>query len=718
MNVLTHDYYQKHYLLSEQHALIVYQIGLRVEKLWEAHVSLPYYTTHGPSHNITIIELLTKILPVSMNDPYFELDRYILLVSAWLHDVGMLDLDFFTEQYRHSEVRAKHHERSARWLLHNAVDLGLSAPEADAVAFLVKMHRKKEKLEVCPEEMFLGARKVRSRLISALLRLADGLHVDETRAPLKEYSLYKMTGMPSEAKFHWIKARAVQGLDIDPKQGTIRVQIGIPGDKETGEVLFRPLGDFIKEEIDSELETVRGTLAKEGSPLFSDVKVELIKIPGLNSGSNRAKEIEELNNLISIDVSPNARRLTTVILKSIEQIRSPDQGGVTAKYTLEALQNLKDYAKDLLPKVVARRCHVPVVKAFVALVKLLNGQKKGADWESSLSLSAFLQEINDKVASKKDIEKDLENAIDEIDFPQAYEDCKSILDSVSEHFKQAQKIQGNMIIKLGEILKNNLNNTDKNGISPVLTPDDRILLYGTSESVLDVLKEASTIERMKESLEIFIAECRVKSNYSSTNNIIYNDGIEYTRRIREFGYMRTAIIPDAAVAHMLLPKEYYEKAAEPEYNEQNMSDWKREKRPVSKVFLGFNGLNVDEKFAIHSCGHLAVALMAKGLRPRGDPNSEISTESEAATSNAKLYLVGTTNKCGIVKYKHTESRAIGNWLMGNTAALDNNIIGDHNPIDDIIKLDLVDYIISDLGISSPDDFVNEYKQHNPIGSPA
>ena len=162
-----------------------------------------------------------------------------------------------------------------------------------------------------------------------------------------------MTGMPPEAKFHWVKARAVQGIHLDLKQGLVEVQIGVPMGSTDGK--FRPLADFVQQEIESELETVRRTLAKEGCPFFVEAHVKPIQVPGMTEGSAPAKEIVELNNLISIDVSPNARRLEEEILQSIEQISPKDRESYQPRAVEETLRNLKDYARDLVPKPVFDR---------------------------------------------------------------------------------------------------------------------------------------------------------------------------------------------------------------------------------------------------------------------------------------------------------------------------------------------------------------------------
>jgi len=432
--------------------------------------------------------------------------------------------------------------------------------------------------------------------------------------------------------------------------------------------------------------------------------VELIQVQGLERGSSRANEIDELNSLISIDVSPNARRLATVILQSIGQIGPTANFPTTAKEILDILQNLRDYAKDLVPKVVARRCHTAAVRVFVALGLLLQGEEKESVFKRRTALSLFtlldtLTLLPNAPKAKEKMEKSLTALIEQIAFPSDDGKCRDILQQICDYFVEEQQLLDQAVTKLKK-------KAEEEGAS-ILGKSDRILLYGTSASVMNLLEAVANPE-MKEHLEIFVAECRVKSNYATTNKIIYNDGIEYAGRIAQKGYKKVAIVPDAAIAHLLLPKSYYEQAiettvsegiADKKEQEDQETAWLAKPDPITKVFFGFNGLDLKHRFAVHSCGHLALVLLAKGMSNNG-----------GKTSTAEVYLVGTSNKCGTVHYKHVEPRSIKTWLTGDTKLLEEHEISDYNPVDDIIKLDLVDYVISDLGILPPDEFLEAFEK--------
>ena len=130
----------------------------------------------------------------------------------------------------------------------------------------------------------------------------------------------------------------------------------------------------------------------------------------------------------------------------------------------------------------------------------------------------------------------------------------------------------------------------------------------------------------------------------------------------------------------------------PEVESDNLK-WLESSRPITKIFIGYNGLDVEQQFAVHSCGHLAVTVLAKNK----------------GTSIAQVYLVGTSNKHGKLYYKHLEKRSEITWLKGNRNSVFKALC-DYNPLEDIIKLDLVDYVISDLGFAKTKTFLDTYNR--------
>ena len=101
-------------------------ISRRVKDLWRSHTTIPYFTTHGPDHNEKVISILKMLIDMeNIRSEYNENERFFLLAGAWLHDIGMLNLQDFKERFSYKTAREKHHKRSSEWIQINARELNL-----------------------------------------------------------------------------------------------------------------------------------------------------------------------------------------------------------------------------------------------------------------------------------------------------------------------------------------------------------------------------------------------------------------------------------------------------------------------------------------------------------------------------------------------------------------------------------------------------------------
>ena len=373
---------------------------------------------------------------------------------------------------------------------------------------------------------------------------------------------------------------------------------------------------------------------------------------------------------------------TDVVLKCITQLSSSN--GFSDKDILGSLESLRDYAKDMVGKVITRRCHVAVIRLFVNLVKLL----KGEELVKETNLSDLVRE-----ETSTTLEKRLSTVIGEIQFydsSDTQESRQQKLQNIRKYFTEEQQ-------KLDQIRKNLINNGENILDENILKPNDRILLYGHSQSVIDMLSGcAKKNSDYYKNLGIFIAECRPKAKHTRANKIEYNDGLEYASKLCRCGYENVVIVPDVAIAHLCISKKNYPPAKSIKTSRKNeRKQWFHAEEPVTKIFLGFNGLDIHNNFMIHTCGHLAAVMMAKSDK-----------------SEAKVYLVGTSNKCGNVPYDHLKTRDESNWLLVPPDI--KSSINLYNPSEDIITFDLVDGIISDIGIFYGEDwskkFVDEFNK--------
>jgi len=173
-------------------------IEQEAEKIWKKgefyHV---YYTLHGLDHSNYVIQILEKLIDgLNPEDELNETEIFCLLSAAYLHDVGMLckypgDDDQAAKisklRKRHYSVqdliRYEHHIRSGRYIKEHGKDVKLDHIEVECVRLIAEGHRQRELESNEYNDKTIELEVVRVRLLSALLRLADGLDITYTRAP-------------------------------------------------------------------------------------------------------------------------------------------------------------------------------------------------------------------------------------------------------------------------------------------------------------------------------------------------------------------------------------------------------------------------------------------------------------------------------------------------------------------------------------------------------
>jgi hypothetical protein len=179
------------------------------------------YTDHSLEHCRRMTEHLAVMIPDHILNDLFPLDIFILLCSAWLHDIGMLwkRIGKGQEPRDDSEIRRRHHELTQKWVKENWGILipGLHPGIAERIADVCFCHRKRVNIEeVFPQEfVYIGTDKVRVWLLSALLRLADAMDTDVRRAPELILDIY---GLKEESEREWQKCRLIEGIGYDLKE--------------------------------------------------------------------------------------------------------------------------------------------------------------------------------------------------------------------------------------------------------------------------------------------------------------------------------------------------------------------------------------------------------------------------------------------------------------------------------------------------------------------
>jgi translation initiation factor 2B subunit (eIF-2B alpha/beta/delta family) len=190
-----------------------------------------------------------------------------------------------------------------------------------------------------------------------------------------------------------------------------------------------------------------------------------------------------------------------------------------------------------------------------------------------------------------------------------------------------------------------------------------ILLYGFSTMVIAALEDIP--DDVKKDTTVYIAECRGKTQFNSSNIMTHNDGVSYLKKVIEIGYKNIKFITDISVGNYM----------------------KRNK--ISKVLFGANGIDKNTGSFGHTCGHSTIADLA-------------------SLYNVPVYVIADTGKLGDLKWQENLERKI-NWLPNNeeisweTDEFDEIIVKIElgNPREDLVDPDKVYMIVTEKGIFPP-----------------
>jgi hypothetical protein len=217
--------------------------------------TLPFYTTHGIDHSESLIDNFDKLLPDDIKNNMNELEIFILLSSAYFHDIGMAvrledgdsqKPDQSKKEYdkRLDFIRRTHAERTHRYIMSEDardkfdLDKGIASVLADICwAHSDNKYEKGDvrfkndldpgfkngereytfkKLLQKESQKAVNKHIVRLHFLAALLRLCDELDINYQRAYEKLDD--KKDDMPPISEFEHKKNKLILGINIDSKK--------------------------------------------------------------------------------------------------------------------------------------------------------------------------------------------------------------------------------------------------------------------------------------------------------------------------------------------------------------------------------------------------------------------------------------------------------------------------------------------------------------------
>jgi hypothetical protein len=220
----------------------------------------PYYTPHDFHHSATVEENLNWLIPDKIKEDLNAYETFFLICAAWLHDWGMIG----NESEDPIEIRENHHIRSETYLETMHDKIGLSLHEGRIVGRICKGHRKVNLHSVEYDDMIIGASKrIRTRFLSALLRIADEADITHSRTPEVIYYTLNPTGKSEEEFSKHLHISGIGQLDEPYK-----IYVSAIARDPKGAQTLRDVASKIQKELD----TVKSIISHYG--LFLDI-VEL-----------------------------------------------------------------------------------------------------------------------------------------------------------------------------------------------------------------------------------------------------------------------------------------------------------------------------------------------------------------------------------------------------------------------------------------------------------
>ena len=665
-------------------------IRKNVEHLYQEAGTRPqlrWFTPHGPAHCREVENLIHRLIPGDRHLRLTHSEKYFLLGSAWLHDLGMIRGIFPGDDAQdESTIREEHHDRSERYLVENYSRVGVEQQEAHVFGQMARFHRRRCRIDDCQEYVAVGGHgNIRLRLLAAYLRLADALHVDVTRVPSDQYAISLTYDIPNSSKLHWLRSMFVQGIDIDPdpqcQEITIYFNEPLPGpDHEASQRAARIVDsvfNLIIDDLTAELDSVKDVLFSAGISYFLRVSKKTSKVA--MEGRLQRDIATVMNEHFLLD-HPSSSALVMLVLESIR--------GILAHPTDRLAAQVASFLADVEQKVLGTRSSHKGLERLVAQIR------EESTARDPKSLGAWIDEAISNWGARR----------------------KAVQDQALRFFHDWLPAMGR--------------SASESGGSPRDQPSTSaetvgVLLYGYSEQVIEALcgfREAMALSLVRQRLvraeaslqspnepisrlgvthaediqhaasdrfQFFVCEGQPKNRTGWGGRIHFHDGLRYSRALAGLGFSRICIIPDAIACSLLSP---FDRRAAP--------------FRIQFVMVGANGF--DDHWFAHSAGHAMVASCAAMSRQRGG-------------DGPSLVLVVSTDKYDRSLLPDRESKA-PELLFGDGWPFRGPFVGEavrshmfisqdpklretlrperpsillYNPMEDLVPIDCVDIVITE-----------------------
>jgi hypothetical protein len=637
---------------------------------------LPYFTLHDTTHCDSVENMLHKLIPGDKHQLLSTREKYYLLVGAWVHDIGVLPCvvsriykkETALDEY---EIRKRHHMTSELFIANHWSELEIDEIDKEVIGKLIRFHRRSEDINECDEVFIVRKEKIRLRLLSGYLRLADALDISVTRAPAENYALCLAYNMSDDSKFHWIKSRLVVGVFPDEKEHVIRITFKYPKqeylvgyvDYNTAKNKLDNIKKLVVDDLRDELMSVMNVIIKEDIAYYLDIFPVTSEICYDERMMNDLREI-----VINYDImgAPSDSKLLEFIFCAVANL---------AGYSL-------------------RKNDTPIKFENVKSETCVSVNKK---------ISSFLEVIEKRVIRNRPYPVGLINAVNDIrDFKSI--NCANEKNSIEEYVYFVNNMYSKHLYKRKMIRMHSKELFDsislKDGDKKIV-----LLLYGFSELAtkcicglrdmlidlrygsqgVDIYEKiyGSDLESdISNKVMIYICECQPKTQTYVNDRILYHDGAQYALHLKKYGFNNIVIIPDIMAAAIA------------------------EKIIVDYLIIGANGLS--EKHFIHSPGLSSIVSIVKTCAKGRDRNTKIilATISDKYDKNKIRNDIRSDVGYDIVEgniFYSDKMFGINRkniWMCRDAhlmRMLYQKKIAFSNPLEDEILYEGVDYIVTEKG---------------------
>jgi translation initiation factor 2B subunit (eIF-2B alpha/beta/delta family) len=433
-------------------------------------------------------------------------DIFILLASAWLHDIGMnpivANLLRCDEEKLNAEPRTKakyllenHHIISTEYINYKGHEFHLENSR-DPLKRVCELHRHKNYSELYKEfkNYEINSRGYNIPLLAAYLRLAGALVISRK----SDVPSYMAVGFGEPySRFQWLKSQIATDSQVNRKKYEAIISIPkyiigqtsgnlskVKRDKEEKKFERHKiiLKDLIKRELQNELDSTREIFIRNKVIFYLNAKCEEKNVSNFDF---HADQLLSSIELFETSATPTTSAIIDIVLNQISSILNSEDFPIN-------ITNLMAYNNNVLCKIVFKYpFHVPLLR-----------------------IKNYLDSI---------LPHSIERSV-----------CDKIIDRISTIISEREDIFDLISDISYSIIRNH---------SPTL-------LYGYSKCIINCLEDGFKKDSNVSKTPLYVCHVAGSTRYRYNNKLIFNDAIKY---IEELSNMIDDIyyIPDMAALNLI-----------------------------------------------------------------------------------------------------------------------------------------------------------------------